>query len=126
MYVAISAVLTLILALGVLRFVRAVRVGKRTSVPRPTRRGVVLSLPWVVALLFGWYTVYSSLPLYLPAWFPDVYPTRGSLLLTMTLAAWLIFGLTKAFFPTWTPVLAGESAITSPTEDQPSRAHARP
>jgi CubicO group peptidase (beta-lactamase class C family) len=112
MYIAMSSVLALILAIGVFRFVRSVRAGKRTQVRRPTRRGVILSLPWVAALLFGWYTVYSSLPLHLPGWFPDVYPTRGSLILTMTLIAWLIFALIKAFFPRQSPVTVDGSEVT--------------
>jgi CubicO group peptidase (beta-lactamase class C family) len=111
MYIAISSVLVLMLGIGVFRFVRSVRAGKRTRVRRPTRRGVVMSLPWVAALLFGWYTVYSSLPLYLPGWFPDVYPTTGSLILTMTLIAWLNFALIKALFPRQSPVTVDGSDV---------------
>jgi hypothetical protein len=45
----------------------------------------------VVALLFGWYTIYSSLPLYLPGWYPDLWRTTGSDVLMVTLAAWVAF-----------------------------------
>jgi CubicO group peptidase (beta-lactamase class C family) len=99
MSIAIASVLTLILAVALFRFVREVRAGNRTRVGQPDRRGLLLVLPWVLGLLFGWYTVYSSLPLYLPAWYPDFWPTTGSLILTLTLTAWIAFSLIRTFFP---------------------------
>jgi hypothetical protein len=53
-------------------------------------------LPWVGALLFGWYTVYSSLPLYLPDWYPDLWRSTGSDALMVVLAAWVAFSGVRA------------------------------
>jgi CubicO group peptidase (beta-lactamase class C family) len=88
--IAVAAVLGLILAIAVARFITKQRAGQRAV--RPLAVSVARTvLPWVVALLFGWYTIYSSLPLYLPGWYPDLWRTTGSDVLMVTLAAWVAF-----------------------------------
>jgi CubicO group peptidase (beta-lactamase class C family) len=87
---AVAAVLGLILAIAVVRFITKRRAGPR-AVSALALSVVTTVLPWVGALLFGWYTVYSSLPLYLPVWYPDLWRTTGSDALMVTLAAWVAF-----------------------------------
>jgi CubicO group peptidase (beta-lactamase class C family) len=88
--IAVAAVLSLILAVAVIRFVQKRRAGHLAV--RPLAVAVATTtLPWVGALLFGWYTIYSSLPLYLPEWYPDLWRTTGSDALMVTLAAWVAF-----------------------------------
>jgi hypothetical protein len=87
---AVAAMLGLILAIAVVRFITERRTGHR-AVSGLALSVVTTVLPWVGALLFGWYTVYSSLPLYLPVWYPDLWRTTGSDALMVTLAAWVVF-----------------------------------
>ncbi|HSJ85003.1 MAG TPA: hypothetical protein VLA91_14445 [Acidimicrobiia bacterium] len=42
-------------------------------------------MPWLAALSFTWSTIYSTLPLSLPGWYPDFWATTGSLVLVLTL-----------------------------------------
>jgi CubicO group peptidase (beta-lactamase class C family) len=98
-FLAISLVLLAVLLLGAFRLIRGVRSGRRARVDSPSRRSLMRGLPWVLALLFGWYTVYSPLPLYLPAWYPDLWPTTGSGVLMGILATGVAFRVAKAFFP---------------------------
>jgi hypothetical protein len=98
-FLAISLVLLAVLLLGAFRLIRGVRSGRRARVDSPSRRSLMRGLPWVLALLFGWYTVYSPLPLYLPAWYPDLWPTTGSGVLMGVLATGVAFRIAKAFFP---------------------------
>lgn len=98
-FLANSLVLLVVIALGLFRFVRDVRSGRRARVDRPSRRSLVRALPWVLALLFGWYTLYSPLTLFLPGWYPDLWPTTGSGVLMGTLIAGIALRLVMAFFP---------------------------
>jgi CubicO group peptidase (beta-lactamase class C family) len=90
-----AALLNVLLAVAVLRLVRRVRTGRRPA-RRPPRTAMLAPLPWTIALLFGWYTIYSSLPLYLPAWYPDLWRTTGSDVLMVTLTAWVAFSVARA------------------------------
>lgn len=103
-FMLISALLVVMLAAAMVRFVRQVRSGCRRGTVRPSRSGLLWVLPWVGAWLFGWYTIYSRLPLYLPSWYPDLWPTTGSLILMFTLTIWVVFGLARVFFPRVPPV----------------------
>lgn len=98
-FLVISLVLLVVLALGLIRFLGDVRSGRRARDESPSRRGLMRALPWVVTLLFGWYTVYSPLTLYLPAWFPDLWPTTGSAVLMGILTLGIAFRVATAFFP---------------------------
>lgn len=55
--------------------------------------------PWALSLLFGWYTLYSSWTLYLPAWFPDLWPTTGGAVLMVTLIAGITYKVSAAYYP---------------------------
>jgi hypothetical protein len=66
---------------------------------RPALRGLLLGLPWLLWLLFTWYTIYSPLTLYLPAGFPDLWPTLGSHALMVVLLAWVTYSPVAAFLP---------------------------
>jgi CubicO group peptidase (beta-lactamase class C family) len=99
-FLAISFVLVVVLlVVGVVRLVRDVRAARRVRVDRPSWRNLVRALPWILSLMFGWYTLYSPLTLYLPAWYPDLWPTIGSGVLMGTLTAGIIFRLAAALFP---------------------------
>ncbi len=98
-FLSISLVLSVILVMGLFRSVTDVRSGRRGRVDRPSRKSLVRALPWVLALLFGWYTLYSPLTLYLPAWYPDLWPTTGGSVLMGTLIAGAAFRVAMAFFP---------------------------
>ena len=52
-----------------------------------------------LSLLYGWYTLYSPLPLYLPAWYPDLWPTTGTGVLMGILITGVAFRVATAFFP---------------------------
>ena len=112
-FLAISLVLMVVLLVGLFRFVSDVRSGGRARIDRPSRRSLVRAVPWVLALLFGWYTLYSPLTLYLPAWYPDLWPTIGSGVLMGILVIGIVFRLVIAFFPRvqedGAPVLAASS-----------------
>ena len=103
-FLAVSLVLWIVLMVGLVRFLRDVRSGRRARVARPSRGRSMRALPWVLSLLFGWYTLYSSWNLYLPAWYPDLWPTTGSVVLMVTLIAGLAFRVATAFF-----LLAGDT-----------------
>jgi CubicO group peptidase (beta-lactamase class C family) len=93
--IAVAAVLLLILVVAMTVFLRRQRAGHR-PVRRPAVSVATTVSPWVVALLFGWYTIYSSLPLHLPDWYPDLWRTTGSDALMVTLAAWVAFSGVRA------------------------------
>jgi hypothetical protein len=98
-FLAISLFLLVVLVLGVFGFIRDMRSGRRARVDRPSRRSLVRILPWVLSLLFGWYTLYSPLTLYLPAWYPDLWPTTGAGVLMGILITGIAFRVVTAFFP---------------------------
>jgi len=98
-FLAVSLMLWVVLLTGLVRFIRDLRSGGRSRVTRHLRRGLGRALPWVLSLLFGWYTFYSPLTLYLPAWYPDLWPTTGGAALMLTLIAGLAFRVATAFFP---------------------------
>ena len=98
-FLTISFVLVVVLLVGVVRLARDVRAAKRERVRRPNWRNLLRAVPWTLSLVFGWYTLYSPLTLYLPAWYPDLWPTNGSGVLMGTLMAGIVFGLAAAFFP---------------------------
>jgi hypothetical protein len=98
-FLAISFVLLIVLVVGLIRFVRDLRSGRRGRVHPPSRRSLMRGLPWLLALLFGWYTLYSSWPLHLPAWFPDLWPTKGGGVLMGILTTGFAFRVATAFFP---------------------------
>jgi CubicO group peptidase (beta-lactamase class C family) len=98
-FLVISAVLVGVLLVGVVGFVRDLRASERVRVDRPSWRTLARTLPWLLSLVFGWYTLYSPLTLYLPAWYPDLWPTIGSGVLMGTLMAGIAFRLATAFFP---------------------------
>lgn len=117
-FLTISGVLSMVLLVGLVRLVADARSGRRVRVDRPSRRTLMRALPWALALLFGWYTVYSPLTLYLPAWYPDLWPTVGSVVLMGTLTAGIAFWVASSFFargpaPT-TPDPAGSSTGLEP------------
>jgi hypothetical protein len=99
LFLAISLLLMIVLLVGLFRLVGDVRAGRRARVERPSRRGLVRFLPWVLGLLFGWYTLYSPLALYLPGWYPDLWPTTGSGVLMGTLITGIALRVATAFFP---------------------------
>ncbi|HSJ34365.1 MAG TPA: serine hydrolase domain-containing protein [Acidimicrobiia bacterium] len=98
-FLIISLGLSAMIGLGLFRFLREVRSGRRGRVHPPSRLSLLRALPWVLALLFGWYTLYSPLALYLPAWFPDLWPTRGGAVLMGTLIAGLALRVATAYYP---------------------------
>ncbi|HKY48038.1 MAG TPA: serine hydrolase domain-containing protein [Acidimicrobiia bacterium] len=98
-FLAVSLVVMIVLTLGLVRFVKELRSGRRARVDRPRWPSLLRALPWVLALLFGWYTLYSSLALYLPGWYPDLWPTKGSGVLMFVLLAGITFRVATAFFP---------------------------
>lgn len=98
-FLTISFGLSVVLLVGLFRFVRDLRSGRRARVDWPSRRSLMRVLPWVLALLFGWYTLYSPLTLYLPAWYPDLWATTGSGVLLSTLIAGVVFRVAAAYFP---------------------------
>ena len=98
-FLSVSVVVWVVLVVGLIRLVRDVRSGRRARVDRPSGRSLFRALPWVLALLFGWYTVYSPLTLYLPAWYPDLWPTTGSGVLMGTLIAGIAFRVAASFYP---------------------------
>ncbi|HJQ95960.1 MAG TPA: hypothetical protein VJ935_09675 [Acidimicrobiia bacterium] len=98
-FLVISLVLLVVLTVGLIRFLGEVRSGRRARDESPSRRGLMRALPWVVTLLFGWYTLYSPLTLYLPAWFPDLWPTTGGAVLMGILTLGIAFRVATAFFP---------------------------
>lgn len=95
---AIAAILAVALALVVVRFVYQVRKGRRQRMSRPSARGLLFTLPWLLWLLLSWYVAYSPLPLILPASFPDLWPTPGSQALMVVLAGWVTYSFVAAFF----------------------------
>jgi CubicO group peptidase (beta-lactamase class C family) len=99
LYITISFALLVLLVVGLLRLAADVRSGRRARFQTPSLRGLARTLPWVLALLFGWYTLYSQLPLYLPAWYPDLWPTTGGVVLMGTLIAGIAFRVATASFP---------------------------
>jgi hypothetical protein len=119
-FLAISLVLLAVLLLGAFRLIRGVRSGRRARVDSPSWRSLMRGLPWVLALLFGWYTVYSPLPLYLPAWYPDLWPTTGSGVLMGILATGAAFRVAKAFFPcttATTDLVAPNQGLPDPVQE---------
>lgn len=102
---AIAAVLALALALVVARFVYQARQGRRQRQSRPTIRGLLLGLPWLLWLLVSWLVAYSSLPFVLPASLPDLWPTPGSHALLSVLAGWVLYSVVAAFYPLSVPVV---------------------
>ena len=98
-FLAVSLVLWVVLLRVLVRFLKDVRSGRRAGVSRPSRRGMMRASPWALSLLFGWYTLYSPLPLYLPAWYPDLWPTTGSVVLMVTLIAGIVFRIASAYYP---------------------------
>ena len=122
LFLVISVVLLIVLLVGLFRFVTEVRSGRRARVDRPSRRNQVRTLPWVLALLFGWYTLYSPLPLYLPGWYPDLWPTTGSGVLMGILMTGIAFRVATAFFPRSTEGANSDPAEPSPmVESRPTR-----
>jgi hypothetical protein len=103
-FLAVSLALWIVLMVGLIRFLRDLRSGRRARVAWPSRGGSMRSLPWLLSLLFGWYTLYSSWNFYLPAWYPDLWQTTGSAVLMVTLIVGLVFRVATAFFP-----LAGDA-----------------
>ena len=99
LFLAVSLVLLVVLALGLFGFIGDMRSGLRVRIDRPDRRSLLRTLPWVLSLLFGWYTLYSPLTLYLPAWYPDLWPTKGSGVLMGVLIIGIVFRVATAFFP---------------------------
>lgn len=95
---AIAAILAMALAVVVARFFRQVRKGRRQPTGRPSLRGLLLGLPWLLWLSFSWYLAYSSLPLILPASIPDLWPTPGSHALMAVLTGWVSYSLVAAFY----------------------------
>jgi hypothetical protein len=75
---------------------------------------MVRALPWVLSLLFGWYMLYSPLALYLPGWYPDLWPTTGSGVLMGTLITGIAFRVATAFFPR-----GRDGATSDPAEPSP-------
>ena len=120
-FFAISLILAGVLVTGWLRFRRELRSGRRARVDRPTGGDLVRVLPWAVALLFGWYTVYSPFPVFLPAWYPDLWPTRGSAVLMVVLVAGLTFRIVTAFFPRHQPEPVSRADASMLTPPQPVR-----
>jgi CubicO group peptidase (beta-lactamase class C family) len=112
-FLGISFVLLIVLLVGLIRFVRDVRSGRRGRVDRPGSRSLVRALPWALALLFGWYTLYSPLSLYLPAWYPDLWPTIGSGILMGILAIGIALRLVISFFPPVEEDVTADPALTS-------------
>jgi CubicO group peptidase (beta-lactamase class C family) len=112
-FLTISVVLLAVLALSLLRFINDVRSGRRKRSDSPSRRSLLRAVPWVLALLFGWYTLYSPLTLYLPAWYPDLWPNRGSGVLMATLMAGTAFRVAGAFFPRLVEDATSDSAEPS-------------
>lgn len=112
-FLAISLVLLVVTALGLFRFVRDVRSSRRARVGRPNRRSLLRVVPWVLALLFGWYTLYSPLELILPAWYPDLWPTTGSGVLMWMLEIGIAFRVVIAFFPRVQDDVAPAQAVSS-------------
>jgi CubicO group peptidase (beta-lactamase class C family) len=108
-FLAISSVLVVVLLVGIVRFVRDVRAARRAKVGWPSWKNLVRALPWVLSLMFGWYTLYSPLTLYLPAWYPDLWPTTGSGVLMGTLITGIVFRFATALFPR-----RGEDATEDP------------
>lgn len=98
-FLAVSLALWVVLLWGLGRFITDLRSGRRARVARPSWRGLVRTSKWALALLFGWYTLYSQLTLRLPGWYPDLWPTTGSLVLMGTLVAGLVFSLASVFLP---------------------------
>ena len=122
-YLTISLVLLVLLVFSFFRFVADVRSGRRARVYLPSRRSLVRALPWVLALLFGWYTLYSPLTLHLPAWYPDLWPTTGSGVLMGTLITGVVFRVVTAFFPA--AATSGPGA-PSPTTESGRRCQSPP
>jgi CubicO group peptidase (beta-lactamase class C family) len=121
-FLGVSLVLLIALLVGLFRLVRDVRSSRRARVDRPSRRSLVRALPWVLALLFGWYTLYSPLTLYLPAWYPDLWPTTGSGVLMGILLTGIAFRVATAFFPRAARAATSDSAEPSPkTESRQTR-----
>jgi hypothetical protein len=128
-FLGISLVLLIVLLVGLFRFVRDVRSGRRARVDRPSRRSLVRAVPWVLALLFGWYTLYSPLPIYLPGWYPDLWPTTGTGVLMGTLTVGIAFRVASAFFPRGrdrATSLADPSPPSSLVRDETKQPHPRP
>ena len=94
---AILAGLGLLVALA--RFAIQVSRGRRTPVRRPRITRLLLTMPWLAWLLFALYAVYLPLPLYLPAWYPDMWASPSMACLVSVLAAWTVYGVVAAFFP---------------------------
>jgi CubicO group peptidase (beta-lactamase class C family) len=119
-FLVISLMLLVVIVLGLFRFVTDVRFGRRARVDRPSRRSLVRVLPWVLSLLFGWYTLYSPLTLYLPAWYPDLWPTTGGGVLMGILITGIAFRIVTAFFPPEDATL-GPAEPTTKIEQRPTR-----
>lgn len=88
------------------RLVWQLRRGRLILTNRPSARGLLLTLPWLIWLLFSWYLAYSTLPLYLPAGFPDLWPTPGSHALLMVLVGWVLVSGLRAFCKPAQPIAA--------------------
>ena len=122
MFLAISLVLAGVLVTGWLHFRRELRSGRRTRVDRPRARHLRRALPWAAALLFGWYTIYSPFPVYLPAGYPDLWPTIGAAVLMVVLVAGLAFRIVTAFVPRHDePAEPASVAEAIPVPPQPLR-----
>ena len=95
----LAGALALALLVSAGRFVRQVRAGRRVRAHRPAARALIWILPWLLWLLFIWYTVYSPLPLVLPHGFPDFWPSPAVLVLMIVLALWSAYRAVVAFYP---------------------------
>lgn len=96
---AAAVILAVALLVAGLRLIWQVRTGRRGWQGRVSARDLLPGLPWLAWLVFLWWTVYSRLPLYLPAGFPDFWPTPGSHALLAVLLGWVIYSGISAYAP---------------------------
>ncbi len=95
----LTALLALALLISAAVFFWQVRTGRRLRAHTPTVSGLLGALPWLLWLLFIWYTIYSPLPLYLPYAFPDFWNSPAVPILMIVLALWVGYRVMAAFFP---------------------------
>ncbi len=106
----LAAIVGLPLPVLMARSARDLAKGRLTRRQRPTLRSLLPALPWMFWLLFNWYTVYSPLPVYLPAGFPDFWPSPATAVLLAVLAAWTAYRVAVAFtVRSPRPVIAGRA-----------------
>jgi hypothetical protein len=96
---ALTGLFTLALLIALVIFVINLRRGRRVWSRLPSRAGLVGAGVWLILALFWVYWFYTSLPLFFPPSFPDLWHTPQVDLVLGSLLAWVAFSAAAAWCP---------------------------